>query len=80
MAEFTKEDDLFLLKMNGQYMESLVCKGNNSFEGGLGFNKVKFELMTNGDVKTKISLWDFGPDNRKYLELHEGVKILKYGN
>ena len=80
MAEFTKEDDLFLLKMNGQYMESLFCKGNNSFEGGLGFNKVKFELMANGDVKTKITLWDFGPDNRKYLELHEGVKILKYGN
>ena len=80
MAEFTKEDDLFLLKMNGQYMESMIYKGNNSFEGGLGFNKAKFELIANGDVKTEITLWDFGPDNKKYLELHEGIKVLKYGN
>lgn len=79
-AEFKKEDDLLILKMNGQYMESLVYKGNNSFEGGLGFNKAKFQLMSNGDVKTNITLWDMGPDNQKYLEKYEGVKILKYRN
>jgi catechol 1,2-dioxygenase len=78
MAEFIKEDDLLFFKLNGQFMEGLLYKGNNSFEGGLGFNKVQFELMANGDVKTKITLWDLGPDDRKYLELHEGIKVLKY--
>ena len=78
MAEFIREDDLLLLKMNGQFMEGLVYKGNNSFEGGLGFNKASFELLANGDVKTKITMWDMGADQR-FLEVHEGVKILKYG-
>jgi len=80
MAEFTKEDDLLILKMNGQYMESMLYKGNNSFEGGLGFNRAKFELLPNGDVKAAITMWDMGPDNQKYLEKHEGIKILKYGS
>lgn len=78
MAEFIREDDLLILKLNGQIMEGLVYKGDNSFEGGLGFNKVKFEIMTNGDVKTMITMWDLGADKR-FLELHEGVKFLKYG-
>ena len=77
MAEFTREDDLLLLKMNGQIMEGLLYKGNNSFEGGLGFNKATFEIMANGDVKTKITMWDMGA-NQRFLELHEGIKILKY--
>lgn len=80
MAEFTREDDLLFLKLNGQFMEGLIYKGNNSFEGGIGFNKVKFELMANGDVKTKITLWDSWSEDQKYLELHEGIKVLKYGN
>jgi len=77
MAEFKKEDDLLILKMNGQYMETMTYKGNNSFEGGLGFNKVKFELMSNGDAKATITMWDMGA-NQKYLEKHEGIKVLKY--
>ena len=79
MAEFTREDDLLFFKLNGQFMEGLVYKGNNSFEGGIGFNKVKFEIMTNGEVLTKITLWDNWSEDQKYLELHEGVKVLKYG-
>ena len=79
MAEFTREDDLLFLKINGQIMEGLFYKGNNSFEGGLGFNKVKFELTANGDVKTKITMWDLGPADQRFLELHEGIKVLKYG-
>lgn len=78
MAEFTREDDLLLLKINGQFMEGLVYKGNNSFEGGLGFNKATFEILANGDVKAKITMWDMGADQR-FLETHEGVKVLKYG-
>lgn len=78
MAEFTREDDLLFLKLNGQIMEGLTYKGNNSFEGGIGFNKVKFELMANGDVKTQITMWDSWSADQKFLELHEGKKILKY--
>lgn len=80
MAEFTREDDLLILKMNGQYMETMRYKGNNIFEGGLGFNKVRFEIMGNGDVKANITMWDMGPGNQKYLEKHEGLKTLKYSN
>jgi catechol 1,2-dioxygenase len=80
MAEFIREDDLLLLKMNGQIMEGLQYKGNNSFEGGLGFNKVKFELLTNGGVKADITMWDFGPNDKRYLEVHEGIKVLKYSH
>ncbi len=80
MAEFTKEDDLLFLKLNGQYMEGLIYKGNNTFEGGNGFNKVQFEIMANGDVKTKITMWDKWSEDQKDLELYEGLKVFKYGS
>jgi len=79
MAEFTRQDDLLFIKMNGQYMEGMVYKGDNSFEGGIGANQVKFEILANGDVKCMIKLWDF-PTDKSYLELHEGLKFLKYTN
>ncbi|MBC7425036.1 MAG: hypothetical protein H7321_00770, partial [Bacteroidia bacterium] len=79
MAEFIREDDLLILKLNGQIMEGLVYKGNNSFEGGIGYNKVKFELLANGEVKTNITMWDSWSEDQKFLELHEGIKVLKYG-
>jgi protocatechuate 3,4-dioxygenase beta subunit len=78
MAEFTREDDLLLLKMNGQFMEGLVYKGNNSFEGGLGFNRVKFEILANGDTRAHITMWDLGQKDQRFLENHTGLKILKY--
>lgn len=80
MAEFNKEDDLLILKMNGQWMEGMVYNGNNSFEGGLGFNRVKFEILKNGQVKANIILWDLAPDKQQFLEKYEGVKILKYSD
>ncbi len=79
MAEFTRQDDLLFLKMNGQYMEGMVYKGDNSFEGGIGANQVKFEILTNGDVTCMIKLWDF-PTDKSYLKLHEGLKVLKYAD
>ena len=79
MAEFTKEDDLLFFKLNGQFMEGLMYKGNNSFEGGIGFNKVKFEIMTNGEVLTKIAMWDHWTEDQKYLKVYEGIKTFKYG-
>jgi protocatechuate 3,4-dioxygenase beta subunit len=78
-AEFTREDDLLILKLNGQIWEALAYKGNNTFEGGLKFNKAKFEILPNGDVKTYITMWDM-PGNLRFLENLEGIKILNYSN
>ena len=80
MAEFYHQGDLLFLKLNGQIMEALVYKGDNSFEGGMGFNKVKFELLSNGDVKAKITMWDSWSADNKFLKIYEGIKVLKYGN
>ena len=79
MAEFTREDDLLFFKLNGQFMEGLMYKGNNSFEGGIGFNKVKFEIMPNGEILTKITMWDHWTEDQKYLKVYEGMKAFKYG-
>lgn len=80
MAEFNHQDDLLFFKLNGQIMEALVYKGDNSFEGGIGFNKVKFELLPNGDVKAMIRMWDLWSADNKDLKTYEGIKILKYSN
>ncbi|MEO6253123.1 MAG: hypothetical protein ABIO79_07460 [Ferruginibacter sp.] len=77
-AEFSREDDLLILKLNGQIMEGMVYKGNNTFEGGLSFNKARFEILANGDVKTYITMWDM-PADKRFIENHEGVKMMKYG-
>ena len=68
MAEFTREDDLLLLKMDGQFMEGLVYKGNNSFEGGLGFNRATFEILANGDVHAQIARRDAGRRLQRLLD------------
>ena len=79
MAEFSREDDLLFLKLNGQFMEGLTYKGNNSFEGGIGFNKVTFKILANGDVQTKIIMWDNWSEDQKFLEEYEGIKAFNYG-
>ncbi|MCW5518096.1 hypothetical protein [Muriicola sp. Z0-33] len=80
MAEFNRQDDLLFLKLNGQIMEGLLYKGENSFEGGLGFNKVKFELLANGDVKTFITMWELWSEDDRFLKEYEGIKVLKYSD
>lgn len=77
IAEFTKQDDLLFLKINGQYMEGMKFIGNNTFEGGMGINEVKFEILKAGGVSCKIKLWDF-PKDKTFLELHEGLKVFNY--
>ena len=54
-VEFTQKDDLLFMKQNGQLVEALVYRGNNTFEGGLGYIKAKFELIPNGGAKVRIS-------------------------
>jgi hypothetical protein len=79
MAEFNRKDDLLFAKINGQLMEGLVYKGNNTFEGGLGFNKAKFEILANGDVNMKMTMWENWSANEPALQF-EGKKVLKYAD
>jgi protocatechuate 3,4-dioxygenase beta subunit len=70
MAEFYREDDLLMMKRNGQISEGLIYKGNNTFEGAMGWRKVKFDLLGNGEIKAELS---------QGTRTLEGKKILKYG-
>ena len=68
--EFIKNDDLLFMKQNGQLRASLKYIGNNTFEGGIGFPKVTFELQKDGGVKVVIV--------RTATLTLNGVKYLKY--
>jgi len=72
MCEFYKDGDQLFAKINGQIMEAMDYKGNNSFEGGLEYVKAKFELLTNGGAKVKVTIKE-----AKTIEI-EGTKLLKY--
>jgi hypothetical protein len=74
MAEFFKKGDLLFVKVNGQIEEAMYYKGNNSFEGGLAWLTVQFEILPSGDVKAKASYTD---DDKKEVKI-EGTKFLKY--
>ena len=74
MAEFYEDGDQLFVKLNGQIMEAMDYKGNNSFEGGLGQVKVQFELLSNGGAKVKV---EYINDDRKTVTI-EGNKTLKY--
>lgn len=69
--EFIKNDDLLFMKRNGQLIASLRYLGNNTFEAGIGFPKVTFELLGKGDTKVLVSTQD---------KTFTGEKYLKYSN
>jgi len=70
-VEFIKNDDLLFMKRNGQLIASLRYLGNNTFEAGIGFPKVVFELSGKGDTKVVVTTRD---------KTFTGVKYLKYSN
>ena len=74
MAEFFKKGDLLFVKINGQIEEGLSYKGNNTFEGGLAWLTVEFEILASGGVKAKAAYLD---DDNKQVKI-EGIKFLKY--
>ncbi|SMD42259.1 Protocatechuate 3,4-dioxygenase beta subunit [Aquiflexum balticum DSM 16537] len=69
--EFIKNDDLLFMKRNGQLISSLRYLGNNTFEAGIGFPKVTFELLAKGDTKVAITTQN---------ETYTGEKYLKYND
>jgi protocatechuate 3,4-dioxygenase beta subunit len=74
MVEFYRDGDQLFVKINGQIMEAMDYKGNNSFEGGLAQTKAKFELLNNGGTKVKVN---YMADKDKWVD-SEGTKTLKY--
>ena len=71
VVEFYRNDDLLFLKRNGQVMASLTYKGDNTFIGGMGRPKVRFELLEKGGSRVTIQ-------NRK--RTMEGIRYLKYSD
>ena len=69
IIEFIKSDDLLLMKRNGQFVTSFKYIGDNTFEGGIGYPKVRFELLPNGNTKATVS---------SKTNSYTGEKFLKY--
>ena len=71
IVEFIKNDDLLFMKRNGQLVASLKYIGNNTFEGGIGFPKVTFELLAKGGSKATVTTQDKTYIGEKYLKYNE---------
>ena len=69
--EFIQNDDLLFMKQNGQLIAGLTYKGNNNFEGGIGFPKVRFELLANGGSKAIVTTQTKTYSGEKYLKYSE---------
>lgn len=67
--EFIKNDDLLFMKRNGQLVAGLKYIGNNTFEGGIGYPKVTFELLKDGGTKVVVVT---------ATKTYNGTKYLKY--
>jgi protocatechuate 3,4-dioxygenase beta subunit len=76
MVEFYRQDDLLMIKRNGQISEGMVYVGNNTFEGAMSRLKVKFELQQGGAVKSIIHRESFNSPDQ--VTTSEGTKFLKY--
>jgi len=72
MIEFYKDGDQLFAKINGQIMEAMDYKGNNTFAGGIGYVTAKFELLNDGSAKVKVTITEDKP-----IEI-TGTKLLKY--
>jgi len=68
-AEFIQNDDLLLVKRNGQIIASVKYIGNNTFEDGVGFPKFTFEIQKDGSVNVEVIT---------ATKSNKGIKYLKY--
>jgi catechol 1,2-dioxygenase len=68
MIEFTQDDDLLFVKMNGQLVAALTYKGNNTFEGAGGNPSVNFEILSNGGVKATVHMSGSTTSGEKFLK------------
>ena len=72
LIEFYKDGDQLFAKVNGQIMEAMDYKGDNSFAGGINYIKAKFELLSGGGAKVTVTITEDKP-----VEI-TGTKLLKY--
>jgi protocatechuate 3,4-dioxygenase beta subunit len=77
-VEFIHDGDLLFLKFNGQLQEGLTYKGNNTFEGGLGYIKTKFELLPEGGSHVVITMGEYDGGDLSKVVTYEGSRYLKY--
>jgi len=75
IVEFVKNDDLLFMKYNGQLTASLKYIGNNTFEGGIGFPIVSFELLSGGGVKATITQRTGTQSGEKFLALRDFIWV-----
>ena len=78
--EFSMNDDLLFMKRNGQLVEALAYKGNNTFEGGLGYIRAQFELKQNDAANVTVSMGNFGTGDLDKRRTMQGTRFLKYGD
>jgi catechol 1,2-dioxygenase len=69
IIEFVRDDDTLFMKLKGQIVEGLNYKGDNTFEGGMDYIKVKFNVKEAGKATASIKI-----GGREF----EAVKFLKY--
>jgi hypothetical protein len=67
-VEFIKNDDLLFMKRNGQLVASLKYIGNNTFEAGIGFPKITFDLLGKGVTKVVVATQNVTYTGEKYLK------------
>ncbi|TBW27175.1 catechol 1,2-dioxygenase [Gramella sp. KN1008] len=76
-AEFYRNNNLLMMRINGQIMEGLSYRGNNTFEAAKGVNKAVFSFNDKAEALVAISLWDY-PEDRSGLRKMKGTRFLKY--
>ncbi len=69
--EFVRKDDSLFVKLKGQYVGVLKYVGDNTFEGGMGYPKVKFNLELGGIVKASIETPSQTTVAEKFLKYSE---------
>ena len=69
--EFHRTDDILFVKLKGQLVAGLKYVGDNTFEGGFGYPKVKFDLQQGGIVKASIELRNITYVAEKFLKYSE---------
>ena len=69
--EFARKDDILFVKLKGQLVAGLKYIGENTFEGGMGYPKVKFDLQQGGNVKASIEMRNVKYAAEKFLKYTE---------
>ncbi|MCM8569893.1 hypothetical protein NE848_10915 [Gramella jeungdoensis] len=76
-AEFYRNNNLLMMRINGQIMEGFSYTGNNTFEAAKGVNKAVFSFNDKAEALVAINLWDYPADKSELIKM-KGTRFLKY--